>query len=47
MSEAVKHVFRSVCPEEMPLLEDRIGCIREAGRILNEVRSDEPILGKG
>ena len=47
MSEAVKHVFRSVCPEKMPLLEDRIGCLREAGQILNGVRSAEPICDTG
>ena len=44
MSEAVKHVFRSVVSEEMPLLEDRIGCLREARRVLNDVRTALLIL---
>lgn len=35
--DALRHVFRSATPEEMPLLDDRIYCIREAGYILQEV----------
>ncbi|OJJ37671.1 hypothetical protein ASPWEDRAFT_171140 [Aspergillus wentii DTO 134E9] len=32
--ERLKHVFRSATDEEMPLLEDRMECLREAGRVL-------------
>ena len=35
--DQLRHVFRSTSLEPMPLLEERISCIREAGRILNEV----------
>ena len=35
--DVLRHVFRSSTSEEMPLLEDRIRCMREAGRILQEV----------
>ncbi|KAE8356329.1 hypothetical protein BDV28DRAFT_127122 [Aspergillus coremiiformis] len=36
-SEALlKHVFRSVTEEEIPLLQDRLNCLREAGRVLCE-----------
>ncbi|KAL1972967.1 hypothetical protein VTN31DRAFT_6509 [Thermomyces dupontii] len=34
--DLLKHVFRSATDEQMPLLEERIACLREAGRILNE-----------
>ena len=30
----LKHVFRSATEEEMPLLAERIQCLREAGRVL-------------
>ena len=37
-SEAMlKHVFRSVTDEEIPLLQERLQCLREAGRVLCEV----------
>ncbi|KAL8821401.1 MAG: hypothetical protein Q9223_000550 [Gallowayella weberi] len=34
--ELIKHVFRSATSEPIPLLDDRISCIREAGRILSQ-----------
>ena len=36
--DMLKYIFRSATAEEMPLLEDRIYCIREAGYVLHEVR---------
>lgn len=35
--EMLKHLFRSATSEDMPLIEDRIYCIREAGYVLQEV----------
>lgn len=35
--EVLKHVFRSASGEDMPLLEDRIYCMREAGYVLLDV----------
>ncbi|KAL3455445.1 hypothetical protein BJX64DRAFT_71248 [Aspergillus heterothallicus] len=32
--ELIKHVFRSATDEEMPLLQERLECLREAGRVL-------------
>ncbi|KAL2847711.1 hypothetical protein BJX68DRAFT_239634 [Aspergillus pseudodeflectus] len=32
--ELIKHVFRSATDEEMPLLHERLECLREAGRVL-------------
>ncbi|KAB8079343.1 hypothetical protein BDV29DRAFT_164836 [Aspergillus leporis] len=32
----LRHVFRSVTAEEIPLLEERLRCLREAGRVLCE-----------
>ncbi|KAL4882607.1 hypothetical protein BJY04DRAFT_37478 [Aspergillus karnatakaensis] len=32
--ELIKHVFRSATAEEMPLLTERLECLREAGRVL-------------
>ncbi|KAL4800710.1 hypothetical protein BDV19DRAFT_351998 [Aspergillus venezuelensis] len=32
--ELIKHVFRSATDEEMPLLKERLECLREAGRVL-------------
>lgn len=37
--EVLRHVFRSATEEEIPLFEDRVRCLREAGRILDEVCS--------
>ena len=37
--ELLKEVFKSATSEEMPLLDDRICCIREAGNVLREVYS--------
>ncbi|EGE08008.1 Queuosine salvage protein [Trichophyton interdigitale] len=34
--EVLRHVFRSATDEEIPLLEERIACLREAGSILYE-----------
>ena len=36
--EKIKHVFRSATDEQIPLLDERISCLREAGEILQEVR---------
>ena len=36
--DVLKHVFQSSTPEEMPLLGDRIRCMREAGQVLQDVR---------
>jgi hypothetical protein len=35
--EVLKKVFRSSTGEEMPMFEQRVQCLREAGRILEEV----------
>ena len=35
--ESLRHVFRSCTDEEMPLLQERLECLREAGRVLYEV----------
>ncbi|KAI9373009.1 hypothetical protein BJX61DRAFT_408353 [Aspergillus egyptiacus] len=32
--ELIKHVFRSATDEEMPLLQERVDCLRQAGRVL-------------
>ncbi|KAL8831601.1 MAG: hypothetical protein Q9191_000781, partial [Dirinaria sp. TL-2023a] len=40
--DELRHVFRSASSEPMPMLEDRISCIREAGRILNKVTFPNP-----
>ena len=37
--EMLRWIFRSSTEEGMPMLEERIKCIREAGQILQEVRS--------
>ncbi|KAL8657568.1 MAG: hypothetical protein Q9226_001778 [Calogaya cf. arnoldii] len=34
--DLLRHVFRSATPELIPLLDERMACIREAGRILAE-----------
>ncbi|KAH7320101.1 hypothetical protein B0I35DRAFT_228944 [Stachybotrys elegans] len=34
--ESMKHIFRSSTDEEMPLLQERLDCLREAGRVLYE-----------
>jgi len=36
--DVIRHVFRSATKEEMPLLSERIRIIREAGKVLFEVR---------
>jgi hypothetical protein len=35
--EVLRHVFRSSTEEEMPLLKERLACLREAGQVLYEV----------
>ena len=37
--EMLSHVFRSSTFEEMPLLRDRIRCMRQAGQVLHDVRN--------
>ncbi|TWU78848.1 hypothetical protein ED733_007524 [Metarhizium rileyi] len=34
--ESLRHVFRSSTEEEMPLLQERLDCLRESGRVLYE-----------
>jgi hypothetical protein len=36
--DVLKQVFRSSTDEEIPLLEQRLACLREAGQVLYEVR---------
>ena len=36
--DMLRNIFRSATKEEMPLLSDRMYCIREAGYVLQEVR---------
>jgi hypothetical protein len=33
----LRHVFRSASEEEIPLLDERLQCLREAGRVLCSV----------
>lgn len=35
--EVLKHVFRSATEEEIPLFQERMACLREAGQVLYEV----------
>lgn len=35
--EVLKHVFRSSTQEEIPLFQERMACLREAGNVLYEV----------
>lgn len=35
--EVLRHVFRSATDEEMPMFNERVACLREAGQILYEV----------
>ena len=37
MKQNLSHVFRSATAEEIPLLDERISCMREAGQILLDV----------
>lgn len=37
--EMLRHIFRSATNEVMPLLDQRIEILREAGQVLNEVRT--------
>ncbi|OTA79463.1 hypothetical protein M434DRAFT_25729 [Hypoxylon sp. CO27-5] len=37
--ESLRHVFRSCTDEEIPLLEARLACLREAGQVLYEVEA--------
>jgi hypothetical protein len=37
--EVLRNVFRSDTDEEIPLFEERLQCLREAGQVLEEVRS--------
>ncbi|MBE3048336.1 hypothetical protein IMZ48_38695 [Candidatus Bathyarchaeota archaeon] len=40
--ETLRHVFRSTTEEEIPMLEERLACLREAGQVLYEVRQRPP-----
>lgn len=35
--EKMAYIFRSATDEEMPLLRERLDCLREAGQVLAEV----------
>lgn len=35
--EVLRHVFRSATAEEIPLFQERVACLREAGQVLCEV----------
>ena len=35
--EVLAHVFRSATDEKMPMLAERMACLREAGQVLYEV----------
>ena len=35
--ESMRHIFRSATEEEMPLLQERLECLRESGNVLYEV----------
>ena len=35
--DMMRHVFRSATDEEMPLLDERVQILREAGKIMHEV----------
>jgi hypothetical protein len=37
--EKMAYIFRSATDEEMPMLKERLDCLREAGQVLYEVRS--------
>ncbi|KAL2265326.1 hypothetical protein VTJ83DRAFT_6426 [Remersonia thermophila] len=41
--EVMKHVFRSCTDEEMPLLAERLACLREAGQVLYEKYHCHPL----
>ncbi len=36
-TEKFRHVFRSATDEEIPLFDERVSCLREAGKVLYEV----------
>jgi hypothetical protein len=36
--EVLRNVFRSDTEEEIPMFEERVRCLREAGRVIEEVR---------
>lgn len=36
-NDFLRHVFRSATDEQIPLFEERVQCLREAGRVLDEV----------
>lgn len=40
--EVLRKVFRSETADQMPMFEERMQCLREAGQILEEVRSKLP-----
>lgn len=41
--DVLRHVFRSTTDEEIPLLEERLACLREAGKVLYEVMLIRPL----
>ncbi|KAK3320609.1 hypothetical protein B0T19DRAFT_244043 [Cercophora scortea] len=41
--DVLKHVFRSCTDEEMPLLEERLACLRESGTVLYQKYECSPV----
>lgn len=39
--DLLRHVFRSATDEEIPLFQERVQCLREAGRVLLEVSKSD------
>jgi hypothetical protein len=42
--DLLRHVFRSATDEQIPLFEERLECLREAGRVLDEVMAHPFVL---
>ena len=42
--EKLAHIFRSSTQEEIPLLQERIDCLREAGQVLEDVSVNHFLL---
>ena len=40
--DVLRQVFRSCTDEEIPLLKERLACLREAGNVLYQVRHTTP-----
>lgn len=40
----MEYIFRSATDEKMPMIKERLECLREAGQILYEVRFSTPYV---